>query len=49
MEFVRLEPFNAIPMMKITPDQTAEIIREADKPPNLRQGSGKWSYIYYVT
>ncbi|KIY33612.1 argonaute [Cryptococcus gattii E566] len=39
MEFVRLEPFNAIPMMKITPDQTAEIIREAAKPPNLRQDS----------
>lgn len=49
MEFVRLEPFNAIPMMKITPDQTAEIIREAAKPPNLRQGSSKWLYIYYVT
>lgn len=49
MEFVRLEPFNAIPMMKITPDQTAEIIREAAKPPNLRQVSSKWLYIYYVT
>ncbi|WVQ83346.1 hypothetical protein IAT38_005485 [Cryptococcus sp. DSM 104549] len=36
MEFCRLEPFNSIPMMRITPDQTAEIIKEAAKPPPMR-------------
>ncbi|KIR56890.1 argonaute [Cryptococcus gattii Ru294] len=39
MEFVKLEPFNSIPMMRITPDQTAEIIKDAAKPPPMRQGA----------
>ncbi|ODN94352.1 argonaute [Cryptococcus wingfieldii CBS 7118] len=43
MEFVKLQPFNSIPMMRITADQTAEIIKDAAKPPPMRQGAiGNW-------
>ncbi|WVF69797.1 hypothetical protein IAT40_004576 [Kwoniella sp. CBS 6097] len=39
MEFVRLEPFNSIPMLRITADQTAEIIRHAATPPPEREAA----------
>ncbi|WWD21504.1 hypothetical protein CI109_105990 [Kwoniella shandongensis] len=37
MEFVKLRDFNAIPFTSVTPDQTAEMIRIAAKPPPQRQ------------
>ncbi|WVQ98061.1 hypothetical protein IAU59_005183 [Kwoniella sp. CBS 9459] len=39
MEFVKLEPFNSIPMLRITADQTAEIIKQAAKPPPEREAA----------
>lgn len=45
MEFVKLEPFNSIPMMRITPDQTAEIIKDAAKPPPMRQSASKCNFF----
>ncbi|KAI9636400.1 eukaryotic translation initiation factor 2C 2 [Dioszegia hungarica] len=36
LEFVRLEEFNSIPMMRLTADQTAEMIKVAAKPPPQR-------------
>ncbi|OCF32605.1 argonaute [Kwoniella heveanensis BCC8398] len=39
MEFVRLEPFNSIPMLRITAEQTAEIIKQAAKPPPEREAA----------
>ena len=36
MEFVKLEPFNAIPFRSLTADQTGEMIKVAAKPPPQR-------------
>lgn len=36
MEFVRLVEFNSIPMLRLTGDQTAAMIKVAAKPPPER-------------
>ena len=36
MEFVKIEPFNSIPMRSLTANQTADMIRVAAKRPDER-------------
>ena len=41
MEFVRLVEFNSIPMLRLTGDQTAAMIKVAAKPPPERAQMSK--------
>jgi eukaryotic translation initiation factor 2C len=43
LEFVKLEPFNSIPMVQLTGDQTAAMIKVAAKPPPERMAQSKFS------
>ena len=41
LEFVNLEPFNSIPFVQLTGDQTAAMIKVAAKPPPERMAQSK--------
>jgi len=41
LEFVQLEPFNSIPFVQLTGDQTAAMIKVAAKPPPERMAQSK--------
>jgi len=43
LEFVNLEPFNSIPFVQLTGDQTAAMIKVAAKPPPERMAQSKLS------
>ena len=43
LEFVKLEPFNSIPMVQLSGDQTAAMIKVAAKPPPERMAQSKYS------
>jgi hypothetical protein len=45
LEFVKLMPFNSIPMVQLTGDQTAAMIKVAAKPPPERMAQSK-SAVY---
>jgi len=46
LEFVNLEPFNSIPFVQLTGDQTAAMIKVAAKPPPERMAQSKLSNIF---
>ena len=46
MEFVRLAEFNSIPMLRLTGDQTAAMIKVAAKPPPERAQMSKFSFLF---
>lgn len=44
MEFVSIADFNSIPMVRLTPDQTAEMIKVSARPPPERKDQSEYHH-----